>query len=124
VPWDKGKSGNPGGYSKSAREANERMRVVLQAAADLKAADGNGSKLIADRLVEIIRNGEPRESLKAIEIWLERVHGKVKDHVELSGAMTEDQAALLEAWRMTPHERRKALEAEALDDAPLPDDFE
>lgn len=106
-PFKPGKSGNPGGRVKDCKSATEILRAKLT------------PEERADMLIEMAMSAkDERVKLQArLAIW-DRTDGKVKDQLEVSGGISPEQQALLDALRMTPHERRQALEAEPKSDAP------
>jgi hypothetical protein len=73
MPWQKGRSGNPGGRVKVDPELKAIAREYTQ--------DAIGTA------VAIMRNPEARDSdrLKAAEILLDRGHGKPRQELEHSG---------------------------------------
>lgn len=86
----------------------------------------DGYRAIFRRLWSIIIRGDDKDSIAAIKLLLERTDGKPREYVEVTGASPE-QAAALEALRMTPEERRRqdepdedqlALEAATSDGEP------
>lgn len=73
-----GNAGGPGNPdAKNARAKGARMQKALDAALD---ADDVTQSI--RRLNEIIRNGEDRDAIKAIELLLNRVFGKPAQQVE------------------------------------------
>ncbi len=74
-PWqfEKGKSGNPGGLTAQEREARDAMRLALSdPAMRARGLAAYGRLLDADNPV-------------IAKDFMDRVAGKVKEHVELSG---------------------------------------
>ncbi len=111
-PWHfkPGQSGNPGGRQKGvearAREiANSRSYV---------ADDGQtytGTEAMLHVLIDIAVDKEEksRERIAAANSVLDRTDGKPKQAVDVTGTMDPQAVALVEALRMTPHERRSHL---------------
>jgi hypothetical protein len=62
MPWEKGKSGNPGGRPKAEREVVELAREA--------------SPRAIGRLIELIENTEPRTAIAAANSVLDRAFGK------------------------------------------------
>jgi hypothetical protein len=65
------------------------------------------------RLVRIMQFGEDKDAIAAIKLMYERAFGKPRESVDMTvNDVTEEHQRMLEALRMTPHERRRALEAQ------------
>ena len=82
--WKKGQSGNPGGRPKS-RLVSEALRTQLAA---LKPGDPKGrtyAELIAANLIEIASESDGSEAVHAAGMIADRIEGRVKQQVELSG---------------------------------------
>lgn len=121
-PFPKGVSGNPGGRPKiendlaavhaadpnlpgSTEEARRRWWAMLLPVA-FRGPNGNPK-------------GDPDWRYAAQEVG-NRLLGKPKEHVEVSGSITPAESALLAAIRMTPEDRRRRLaELDAEDQAAL-----
>jgi hypothetical protein len=111
MPFEPGRSGNPGGRT---REQRTRERLLSDA---IREIGGKNGKLYVDRLHEIALHGEHRDSLKAIVVLLERAFGKAPDYLQVEGAISDPRVqGLLEALRMTPHERRIAAQDTTADE--------
>lgn len=141
-PKTRGRVGEPGNVNGVAARADVGSRFKPgqsgnpsgrpSFAAALKACGIDTRKLsveLIEKLLETIRTlnpGDKEESASwryAMGELLNRHFGKVKDQVELTGAMSEEQQALLEALKLTPHERRKAMAQDTtLTDAPAATD--
>lgn len=108
-PFQPGQSGNPGGRVANQLSVAEVLRRKL-------SPDER-----ADMLIELAQQAEDeRVRLQARLAIIERTDGKVKDTVDLNhSGVSPTQAALLDALRLTPHERRKKL-AEAQGEAAAP----
>lgn len=116
--WTKGQSGNPGGRKRGVEKwfrkvAEERVYI---------AKDGTkytGLDALAHVLLDIAydHDEQARDRRAAVDSFVDRGWGKVKEQHEITGGMTPEQAAFFEAIRMTPHERRLAAQ-----DSTIPDD--
>ena len=106
-PFRPGQSGNPGGRVKDQLSVAEVLRRKLT------------PEERADMLIELAMKAEDeRVRLQARLAILERTEGKVRDTVDINhGGPTPDQQQLLNALRMTPHERRQALAQDAAAEA-------
>jgi len=107
--WKPGQSGNPAGRPKGVEG---RVREVLESRS-YAANDGKsytGVEAVIHLLLDIAFNpGEQaKDRISAAEKVVDRGYGKPKESLEVSGGMTPEQQALLDALRMTPHERRIA----------------
>ncbi len=112
-----GASGNPGGRP---RGVEGRARAVIESRT-YKAADGEtyaGPEALVHLYLDIAYDDDEatKERLKAAELAIDRGYGKAKQSVEVSGGISPDQQALLDALRMTPHERRLAQDTTATED--------
>ena len=86
--WKKGQSGNPGGRPKS-RLVSEALRTQLAA---LKPGDPKGrtyAELIASNLIEIASESDGSEAVHAAGLIADRIEGRVKQQVELTGLAAE-----------------------------------
>ena len=109
--FPKGVSGNPGGTTLSLlRQAREKFGDRYLDLVDLAVRIAFGET--PDGYKDI----KPADRRAFAEMALNRIGGKPKEHVEISGGVTPEQAALLEALRMTPHERRLAQDSTAAED--------
>lgn len=122
-----GQSGNPGGRAKGRERALVAIGESLQIAgsdaamiAGLVATDRTQPitawTALVERLFAIALDGatEPRDVAAIAKVLLPYRFGQPKQEVEISG-VTPEQAAVLDALHMTPHERRKRQDE--LDDA-------
>jgi hypothetical protein len=94
----------------------QRTRAVIEARS-YTAADGNtytGFDALIHLHLDIAysSNERTKDRLQAAGAALDRGYGKPKQALEVSGGVPEEQLAALEALRMTPHERRQAMEAQ------------
>ncbi len=110
VTFKKGQSGNPGGREKGA----ERRAKEAAEAREYIADDGQkytGREALYHALLDIAfdRDEKARDRTGAIVAFLDRVDGKPKQAVSVSGEVDPANLALLDALRMTPHERRAHL---------------
>ena len=78
MPFEKGKSGNPGGRPKENKEVKELARKY--------------SKEAIERLVFWMRSNEPRISLQASQALLDRGYGKPS--IDSEGSMMNEQIIL------------------------------
>lgn len=113
--WKPGQSGNPGGRPKiakawdlaigkgSAEAFAEALRSVYEVMLDGAHQDHNGN------------HNDPNWRF-AVQKVLEYSGGKPKEQVEVTGSITPAAQALLEALRLTPHERRLAQDTTAAED--------
>lgn len=103
--WKPGQSGNPGGRPSYAKA----LEVNGTTTPDLLA------KLVGKALTWLDDDADQKRSEYA-HMWLtERILriGKPKEEMDLNVAgASPEQMALIDALRMTPHERRKAIEAQ------------
>lgn len=120
--WAKGVSGNPGGKPKAIKIIQDRIGELTKDGQDIlkffyEAMQGRDAG--AD---------DPKVRLAAAE-WLgAHYFGRPKQELGVTVGVTLEQSAMLEALKLSPHERRnriaalkaRALTAEALP-APLPD---
>jgi hypothetical protein len=89
--WKKGQSGNPGGRPKS-RLVSEALRTQLAA---LKPGDPKGrtyAELIASNLIEIASESDGSEAVHAAGLIADRIEGRVKQQVEVTGLAAEISA--------------------------------
>lgn len=108
-------SGNPGGREKGT----ERM-LREQFGKDVPAMVGVLVDLALGRDVVGYEDVDPNGRIKCAALALDRITGKAKEHVEISGELSPIDSALLSALHMTPQERRNKLaEIDAEDQAAL-----
>lgn len=117
-----GQSGNPDGRLKGVEK---RARAVIEARS-YKAHDGQtytGLEALIHLYLDIAfdETQMAKDRLKAGETAVDRGFGKVKESVEVTGGISPDQQALLDALRMTPHERRLAAQDSTEDDHAMAD---
>ena len=107
-----GRSGNPGGRSVAQRE---REKSYAEAIRGLAGLDGLDYLRILDGMA---RDGtDPKIQLAAIRELHERGWGKAPETIQLEGQVIDSRMiALVEAARMTPHERRNAIAELEADD--------
>lgn len=114
--FPKGTSGNPGGKSelkKILEAANLLNPACPKTPAEARAKWWATVAPIAFAGPQ--SSSDKNWSYAAKEIG-ERLFGKPKESVEISGGLSPDQQALFEALKLTPHERRLAAQ-----DATIPE---
>lgn len=120
----KGQSGNPGGRPKGV-ERSFRDEIAAARVIDPELGEVDGWTAARQRLIRIMRTGEDKDAIAAIKLLYERAYGRPKEQVDMTVSdVTEDHRRMLDALRMTPHERRKAIaeeDAPEVDDAPEDD---
>ncbi len=129
MPFVKGQSGNPGGREKGAeRRAKEAADGRTYTAKNGETYKGTDALLHVLLDIAFDVSEKARDRVSAAGMYLDRAHGKAKQAVDVTGALDVDQIALIDALRMTPHERRKRLaeidaeDQKALDAGPPSDD--
>jgi hypothetical protein len=123
--WVKGVSANPGGQTK-AQVAARRMAAELIG----ELTDGGKSIIqFAWRVLEGTEKGvdDAKSRRWAAEFLAERYWGRSVLNVDVTQQMNPEQVAMLEALKLSPHERRERIaeiKARALPSAPAtpPDD--
>jgi hypothetical protein len=112
--WKKGESGNPGGRPKIAEAWDKATggKTTAQVAAD-------ALKLVYEVMMKGPRDARDPCWTFATQKVLEYTIGKPKEQVEVTGGITPEAQALLEALRLTPHERRMVIDAAAEDAAAM-----
>ncbi|HVH39245.1 MAG TPA: hypothetical protein VM764_04400 [Gemmatimonadaceae bacterium] len=115
------KGGRPKGLAKILRAELDAVRERMETSFE-KSPDGklpteimDGYRAVFRRLWSIIIRGDDKDSIAAIKLLLERTDGKPREYLEVTGASPE-QAAALEALRMTPEERRKLAASDETED--------
>lgn len=76
MPFQKGQSGNPNGRPKSEQAITPALRRLLAAKREGKTR----AEHVANVLLSLAENGD----VNAIKVVLERVDGKVMDHLDLT----------------------------------------
>ena len=116
---------NKGGAFKPGYDPrrNNGGRPKIAKALEANNTDMHGvtAELVATALAEL-RNPTSPACWNYAHKWLTDYAAqlpKPKEHVQLDASLTEADRALLEAMRMTPHERRQVIEAQ---DATIVDD--
>lgn len=109
--WSKGQSGNPGGRPKIEND----LAAVGAADPNLPGTTEEARRrwwaMIMTRAYQG-PNGSPKGDADwryAAQELGNRLLGKPKEHVEVSGSITPAESALLAAIRMTPDERMRRL---------------
>lgn len=128
--FPKGTSGNPGGRPKIATD----LAAVHAADPNLPGTTEEARQRWWAMLLPIAfrgPNGNPKGDADwryaAAEVG-NRLMGKAKEHIEVTGGVTPAELALLTALQMTPDERRKKLaeieaeDAKAIEAGPPSDD--
>jgi hypothetical protein len=82
MPFEKGKSGNPGGRSRRTLVTDSIVRELNAAAED---GDGNKARQLAKALVKKAIDGDTR----AADIVLERVEGKAEQTINVRRTIRE-----------------------------------
>lgn len=119
--WKPGKSANPGGKPSLVKDL-ERAGALNPEIAGLTPEDARARWWAAVLPVAFAGPQRAKDSnwtYAASEVG-NRLLGKPKETLEVSGGMTPEQVALFDALRMTPHERRLAAQnstADAIEDA-------
>ena len=124
--FQKGVSGNPGGRSKAkaemariiARETEDGAELVAFALAVMrgkkpKATTGEASAADAQQFTFTDLPSDPKSRMYCHNWLTERVAGKAPQDIDVLFAgveLTPQQAAMLEALKMSPHERRQRIE--------------
>lgn len=103
MQFEKGKSGNPGGRTKEQRD---RERSLSEA---IRKLSGPNCEEYVERLHQIAQTGEDKDSIAAIKLLLERSHGRAPETVQIEGDVDPRVTALLDAMKLSPHERRRRL---------------
>lgn len=94
-----GKSGNPAGRPKSGESLAEAVRQKWP------------PEKLVERMTELAASDDERVAEAAVRWLADRGYGKAVELVDVGvTGMDPASAALLAAVRMTPHERRKALD--------------
>lgn len=126
--YEKGRSGNPGGKI-SLRRDLERASAIWKGSnehADLVGLDPETARARWWAMILPVAFAGPRGqkdsnwTYAASEVG-NRLLGKPKESVEISGGLTAEQAALFEALKLTPHERRLAAQDSTGGDAAADD---
>lgn len=112
-PFERGRSGNPGGRTKEQREREKRLAEAILGLA------GPNCESYAERLHEIAMGAiEPKDSIKAIEVLLVRAIGKPTEHLvvddptDLTPEQIDEEERLIaieRLQRMTPEEKQRLL---------------
>jgi hypothetical protein len=105
-----GQSGNPGGRVKGAEARAREIASSREYVAD-NGEKYTGAEAMLHVLIDIAvdKDEKSRERIAAANSVLDRVEGKPKQAVDVTGTMDPQSVALVEALRMTPHERRAHL---------------
>ena len=96
MPFQKNNRANPGGRT---REQRRRETELSEAIGKLA---GPGFERYLKRLDDIAMNGEDRDSIRALEILIERRHGRSPEFIHVEGA---GQFAPLDLSVLTREER-------------------
>ena len=108
----KGTSGNPGGRTVAQRE---REKSFAEAIRGLAGVDGLDYVRELDKMAR--DRADPKLQIMAIKELHDRGWGKAPETIQLEGQVVDARMlALVEAARMTPHERRKLLDGQEPDD--------
>lgn len=109
--FPKGVSGNPGGMPKIVND----LAAVHAANPNLPGTTAEARRLWWQMILPVAFKG-PNGNPKGDADWRyaaqevgNRLLGKPKEHVEVSGSITPAESALLAAIRMTPDERMRRL---------------
>lgn len=107
-----GQSGNPGGRQKGlARLVRDLIAAKVEEDPILGKIDGWAA--ITLRLYEVAVGRQEgvaeKDRITAAKLLYDRAGGLPRQEVELSGGVTPEQAALVEALKMSPHERDKRI---------------
>lgn len=110
-------SANPGGRSK----VDKRFGDVWDKRDEYPGFDGieKAAALLAE--IAFGKDGQPKDRLRAIEIWMSYRCGKPKETVDVGFGVSPEQLAMLEALKLTPVQRvaRQHELAESDEDPPL-----
>lgn len=110
-PFESGKSGNPGGRPKGlARLVRDLIAAKVEEDPVLGKIDGWAK--ITLRLYDLATgriDANEKDRTAAAKLLYDRAGGLPRQEVELSGGVTPEQAALVEALKMSPHERDKRI---------------
>ena len=102
-----GQTGNPGGRTVAQRE---REKSFAEAIRGLAGPDGLDYVRELDAMAR--DRADPKLQLMAIKELHDRGWGKAPETIQVEGQVVDARMlALVEAARMTPHERRKLLES-------------
>jgi len=101
--FQKGTSGNPGGWRRADIDAARRLGIQIRG--DVEGADGRNK--LADRLLKIALGDDDGLAMKACEMLLDRGYGKAKQSLDLR-INDETQEAEVE-WDVRPLEERRRL---------------
>lgn len=128
-PFPKGVSGNPGGVPNIVND----LKAVNAANPNLPGTTAEARRLWWNMILPVAFRG-PNGNPKGDADWRyaaqevgHRLLGKPKEHVEITGAISPAESALLAALQMTPDERMRRLDEiaaedeRALDEGPPPD---
>ena len=120
--WKKGISGNPGGRTSIANDLKRVGAANLSLPGTTEEARHRWWAMLMPIAFAGPNNnpaGDPNWRYAAQEVG-NRLLGKVKEHVEVSGGIGPAEAALLAALHMTPEDRRRRIdEIDAEDQAAL-----
>ena len=111
MAFAKGQSGNPGGRPKGlARLVRDLIASKVEDDPILGKIDGWTA--ITLRLYDLALGRIPapeKDRTAAAKLLYDRAGGLPRQEVELSGGVTPEQAALVEALKMSPHERAQRI---------------
>ena len=110
-PFESGKSGNPGGRPKGlARLVRDLIAARVEEDPVLGKIDGWTAITLRLYDLAVGRIAAPeKDRAAAAKLLYDRAGGLPRQEVELSGGVTPEQAALVEALKMSPHERDKRI---------------
>lgn len=111
MAFAKGQSGNPGGRPKGlARLVRDLIAAKVEEDPVLGKIDGWAAITLRLYEVAIGRKECPeKDRLAAAKLLYDRAGGLPRQEVEVSGGVTPEQAALVEALKMSPHERAQRI---------------
>jgi hypothetical protein len=116
-PFKPGQSGNPDGRARGVE------RIVRETIANMRENVGkiderDGWETLTRLLYRIATQDgyEAKDKIAATKLLFERGWGTPKAEIEVTATVTSEQLALIEAVRMTPHERRQLLGESSGDD--------
>lgn len=117
-PFEKGRSGNPGGRKRGIE------KMFQELIGKLEFDDRKGFEALIARLAKIAFTGADRDSVAAIKLMFERALGHPQQEVELTGEVSATTAGQVVEWSKVPIDLRRqllaALREPAVDGPPEP----